>query len=159
MLNSGDMGALQDKFKADTKQIIEVEEKLLLKDFQKAGIKVNFLFSNHNYPLTIDEEIKNELLEKIDDVASRQELDLQISLGEFSFSQISSIVNFSFFFDMFFGMKKFEKKFNLVYPKFGDGLQISCGKIFIWIILMVLIMLLVQINLKIISLKVRRLVF
>lgn len=128
LLNSGDTSSLQKKFSDDTKVIIKEKEDELKQFFKDRKINVNYIFSSNNYPLEIDEEIKQELLEKIEQKSQQFEFDIYSQLGEFSFSQINSLVNFVYFFDLIYGIKKFEKKYNLNYVKFADEFKIIEGK-------------------------------
>lgn len=124
LLNSGNMQALQDKFKADTKEIISQREKELLEDFKKAKINVNFLFSNSTYPLELDEEAKADLLNQIDQASSQLELETYKELGSINYKQIKKLWDYAFYLDFFNGISKFTKKFNLQYPKLADKLEL-----------------------------------
>ncbi|MDA3856056.1 MAG: hypothetical protein PF569_07370 [Candidatus Woesearchaeota archaeon] len=124
LLNSGNMQALQDKFKEDTREIISQREKEILEDFKKAKINVDFLFSNSTYPLELDEEAKANLLNQIDSVSSQLELDTYKQLGSINYKQIKKLWDYAFYLDFFNGISKFAKKYNLQYPNLGDKLEL-----------------------------------
>lgn len=128
LINSGNITALQNKLKEDTKKIIVDKEKELIEMFKSKGIKIDFIFENHTYPLTIEEEIKNELIKKIDQKSAEYEMNLYNKLGEFNYKEIKNLWNYIYFYDLFFGIFKFIKKYNLEYPIISDKLLLLNGK-------------------------------
>ncbi len=128
LLNSGDISSIKDKFAKDTKQLIITKEKEILKDYNNQGIKINFLFKDYSYPLEIDEEIREELLNKIEQKEFEKELEELEELGKYNLNQIKSFWNFIYLFDLIQGIKNFEKKYDLINSEISNEIKFIQGK-------------------------------
>ncbi|MCA9459504.1 MAG: hypothetical protein KC550_03065, partial [Nanoarchaeota archaeon] len=76
----------------------------------------------------LDEEIKDEIIKKID--LKNQELEFKTyeNLGNFNLTQIKEIINFIFIFDLINGIIIFNEKYNLNKIKIGDEITLINGK-------------------------------
>ncbi len=128
LLNSGDLTSLQNKFREDTKEIVAKKEQEIIDYYLDSKISVDNIFENSNYPLKVDEAVKDEILKKIDMVSSEIEFNYYEKLGKFSFKQIKELFNFIYFFDFLYGIKKFENKFSLIDSKIGNEFTHEKGK-------------------------------
>jgi hypothetical protein len=128
LLNSGDMQTLQNKFKEDTKLIINEREKLIVNEFKKSKINLDFLFTNSAYPLILDEDVKPNLIKQIDQRSTQLELETYKQLGSFDYKKIKALFNYAFFFDFFYGILKFTKKYELEYPQINKSLDLIDAK-------------------------------
>jgi len=128
LLNSGDITSLQEKFKSDTKDIIKEKEIQIIDYYKERKININFIFENYNYPLKLDEEIRDEIIKKIDQKQLDLQLDLYSRLGEFNLSQIKGLWNFIYFFDLLYGIKKFERKYKLNNATISDKIILEDAK-------------------------------
>lgn len=128
LLNSGDLEAVKKKLNNDTQKIILDKEKELLTFFRKNGLKIDCLFSRASYPLELDEEVKETLFNQIEQNTLTKLLSHYETLGNFSIKEIKSLINLVYFFDLFQGIKSFQKKYDLQIPQFDNSFELKDGK-------------------------------
>lgn len=128
LLNSGNVGAIANKLKQETTQFISIKEKELIEEFKKNKFSLNYVFESHNYPLKIDSNVKEELISKIDARISSSEYESFEELGKFDLEQINLMQNIIYFFDLFYGISKFSKKYDLVFANIGRNYSLIDAK-------------------------------
>lgn len=124
LLNSGDMQALQNKFKSDVEIIVNKKEKEILEEYSKYGINLDSIFVNSSYPLSLDPEVKDQILTQIDSKGSEMELELYEKLGKFDYVSIKRLWDIAFCFDFAYAISTFIKEYELKYPTISNELSL-----------------------------------
>lgn len=116
LLNSGNLEKIQKKLQEDTKEIIKNKENELLSPLKEAKIFTTRLFENYSYPVKIDSEIKEEILNSLENKSAELENKYYLNLGKHSFKEIKKLFQVAHFTDFCLTINKFNKVFQLNYP-------------------------------------------
>ncbi len=117
LLNSGSLESLQKKIEQDTKTLIQEKEHELLKLLKEKKLNATNIFENNSYPLTLDQETKEDLLRQIELKRTKDLLEYYATLDQLSFHQIDGLTHNIHCIDLLVGVNNFIKKFELNYPK------------------------------------------
>lgn len=117
LLNSGNLEKLQQKLHEDTKEIIKKKENKLIEPLKQAKIFVTRIFENYSYPVKIDPEIKEELLNSLESKSADLENRYFENLGKHSLKEIKKLFQVAHFTDFVLTINQFTKKQNLEFPK------------------------------------------
>ncbi len=114
LFDSSNSDILKKKISSDVRDIICEYEKNIINNFKENGITIHYLFSDYNYPVSIDLEIIDNIKNNLNYIETERKLNYYKKLGKsMSYENIYALCDFTFIIDMLFGILKFRNNYSL----------------------------------------------
>ena len=128
-LHSNSTQKIQEKLEKDISKHIKEKENQILDKLKSYNIKPTNIFESSNYPAKLEEGIKEELLNQVEELTQNSQINSYINLGKIcSYENLLDIYNIMYFIDMFRAVLTIKNNYSLNFPSISQELFIKDSK-------------------------------